>query len=131
MIKITFLFNWLGGHLLEMTHKVNSVEEGCKRMAESLNNGTALEKFKQMLIKQNVAERIAHELCYGDTTAVLPMAKLKVEIKSTTSGTLKLYVSKYRAFYIIILVYWENTSVIQLFKIINTLLLNTSKLGNI
>lgn len=69
-----------------MTHKVNSVEEGRKRMAESLNNGTALEKFKQMLIKQNVDERIADELCYGNTTAVLPMAKHKIEIKSITSG---------------------------------------------
>jgi len=69
-----------------MTHKVSSVNEGRKRMAESLNNGTALEKFKQMLIELRVDERIADELCYGNTTSVLPMAKYKIEIKSFTSG---------------------------------------------
>lgn len=69
-----------------MTHKVSSVNEGRKRMAESLNNGTALEKFKQMLIELRVDERIADELCYGNTTSVLPMAKFEIEIKSPTSG---------------------------------------------
>jgi len=55
-------------------------------MAESLNNGTALEKFKQMLIELRVDERIADELCYGNTISVLPMAKFEIEIKSPTSG---------------------------------------------
>ncbi|XP_022182874.1 thymidine phosphorylase-like isoform X2 [Myzus persicae] len=80
------LLELIGGHLLEMTHKVSSVNEGRKRMAESLNNGTALEKFKQMLIELRVDERIANELCYGNTTSVLPMAKYVIEIKSLTSG---------------------------------------------
>jgi len=69
-----------------MTHKVSSVNEGCKRMAESLNNRTALEKFKHMLIESRVDERIADELCYGSTTSVLPMAKYEIEIKALTSG---------------------------------------------
>ncbi|XP_060872238.1 thymidine phosphorylase-like [Metopolophium dirhodum] len=80
------LVELIGGHLLEMTHKVSSVNEGSKRMAESLNNGTALEKFKQMLIELRVDERIADELCYGSTTSVLPMAKYEIEIKALTSG---------------------------------------------
>lgn len=69
-----------------MTCKVNSVEEGRKRIANSLNDGTALEKFKQMLIKLNVEEKIANELCYGNTAAVLPMSTYEVEIKSSISG---------------------------------------------
>lgn len=69
-----------------MTHKVSSVNEGRKRMAESLTNGTALEKFKQMLIELKVNEKIADELCYGNTTAILPMAKYEIEIKPLTSG---------------------------------------------
>lgn len=70
-----------------MTRKVNSVEEGRKRIANSLNDGTALEKFKQMLIKLNVEENIANELCYGNTAAVLPMSTYEVEIKSSISGS--------------------------------------------
>ncbi|XP_060849257.1 thymidine phosphorylase-like isoform X1 [Rhopalosiphum padi] len=80
------LIELIGGHLLEMTHKVSSVNEGRKRMADSLTNGTALEKFKQMLIELRVNEWIANELCYGNTTAVLPMAKYEIEIKPLTSG---------------------------------------------
>ncbi|VVC39760.1 Pyrimidine-nucleoside phosphorylase, conserved site,Glycosyl transferase family 3, N-terminal [Cinara cedri] len=83
------LVETIGGHLLEMTHKVKSVKEGRNRIVKSLNDGTALEKFKQMLIKQKVDENIADELCYGNTAAVLPMAKYVIEIKSPTSGYVK------------------------------------------
>lgn len=69
-----------------MTRKVNSVEEGRRRIAKSLNDGTALEKFKRMLIKQKVDERTANELCYGDAAAVLPMAKYRVKLRSPASG---------------------------------------------
>lgn len=86
IIKLFFFYS-VGGHLLEMTQKVNSVDEGRLRIIESLKNGSALEKFKQMLIEQKVDEKIANELCYGNTTAVLPMAKHKIEIKSLTTGT--------------------------------------------
>lgn len=64
------------------------MEQGRARIVESLNNGTALEKFKQMLIKQNIDELLANELCYGDPTAVLPMSEHKIKIKSSDSGTL-------------------------------------------
>lgn len=70
-----------------MAQKVNSVDEGRLRIKKSLRNGTALEKFRQMLIKQRVDERIANELCYGNTTSVLPMAKHNIEIKSLFTGT--------------------------------------------
>jgi len=76
-----------GGHLLEMTRIVNSTEEGRQRVARSLNDGTALETFKRMLIRQRVDERTANELCYGDAAAVLPMAKYRVELRSPRSGT--------------------------------------------
>lgn len=69
-----------------MTGKATSVDEGCKLMAESLCNGTALEKFKQMLVTQKVDEKVANELCYGNTAAVLPDPKYTIEIKSQTSG---------------------------------------------
>lgn len=78
-----------------MAHKVKSVEEGRNRIAESLNNGTALEKFKRMLIEQKVDENVADALCYGnDTAAVLPMAKYEIEIDSPTSGNLVVHCGK-------------------------------------
>jgi len=76
-----------GGHLLEMTHKTNSVDEGRQRITETLNNGTALEKFKQMLIRQRVSEEVAQQLCYGDSAVVLPMAAHTIEIKSPVAGS--------------------------------------------
>lgn len=76
-----------GGHLLEMTQKTHSVDEGRKRIAKTLNDGTALKKFNQMLIEQRVEKQIADQLCYGDPVAVLPMAKHQIEIKSSVAGT--------------------------------------------
>lgn len=72
--------------MLEMTRKATSAEEGRRRVAGSLDDGTALEKFKQMLIRQCVDERTANELCYGDAAAVLPTAKYRVELRSPRSG---------------------------------------------
>lgn len=69
-----------------MTHKTKSVNEGRKCIVETLNNGTALEKFKKMLIRQRVSEEVAQQLCFGDSATVLPMAKHTVEIKSPVSG---------------------------------------------
>lgn len=70
-----------------MTHKTKTVDEGRKRVAETLNNGTALEKFKQMLIHQRVSKEVAQQLCYGDCAAVLPMAAHTIEIKSPVAGS--------------------------------------------
>ncbi|XP_050434287.1 thymidine phosphorylase-like [Adelges cooleyi] len=79
----------IGGHLLEMTKKVESVQKGREVIAKSLVDGSALQTFKNMLVRQGILESVAEELCYGDPKSVLPMAKYIKQFKSTTSGYVK------------------------------------------
>lgn len=47
--KLTLI---LGGHMLAMADKVRNPEEGETELAKLLNNGSALEKFKEMVVAQ-------------------------------------------------------------------------------
>ncbi|MGI5875681.1 MAG: thymidine phosphorylase [Dethiobacteria bacterium] len=47
--KLTLI---LGGHMLAMAGKVRNIEEGEAELAKLINNGMALEKFKEMVIAQ-------------------------------------------------------------------------------
>ena len=55
---------------------------------QSLTNGTALKKFQEMLLAQNVAPDIAEKLCNPDTNLweVLPIGKLKTELTADRDG---------------------------------------------
>ncbi|XP_050544156.1 thymidine phosphorylase-like [Daktulosphaira vitifoliae] len=79
----------IGSHLLQMTKKTDSLKQGRKIIADALNNGTGLQIFKKMLVVQGIYDSVAEELCYGDPTSILPMAKNIKEIKSLTAGYVK------------------------------------------
>ncbi|XP_029656109.1 thymidine phosphorylase [Octopus sinensis] len=57
-----------GAHLLLMMNKVESLEEGLKRMQGSINDGTALKKLQEMMVAQGVENTIAHQLCQSEDT---------------------------------------------------------------
>lgn len=43
----------LGAHMIKLAGKGNSIEENKKKMLENIQNGKALEKFKQLIQNQN------------------------------------------------------------------------------
>ncbi|XP_014780217.1 thymidine phosphorylase [Octopus bimaculoides] len=57
-----------GAHLLLMMKKVQSLEEGLKKIQVSINDGTALKKFQDMMVAQGVDNAIAHQLCQSEDT---------------------------------------------------------------
>lgn len=79
-----------GGYLLKSTGRASSIEEGAKLIDEKLRNGEALEKFRQMIMRQGVKESVATDLCNKKYDAVF---KKKSEftslLKPNRSGYLK------------------------------------------
>ena len=70
----------LGGHLLALVGKVRNPEEGQEELLRLLKNGTALEKFKQLVVSQGGDAR------YLENLSLLPRAKFVEAIKATKSG---------------------------------------------
>lgn len=66
------LVTTLGGIILEMKGRANTLKEGKETVLNILNSGEALEKFRLMLICQGVTKEIAMTLCQGDMCSVLP-----------------------------------------------------------
>lgn len=66
--------------------KADNTAQGRDMILETLKNGTALDRFKRMLINQNVMPDVAHELCYGNVESVLPRAKYSSLLVTSTSG---------------------------------------------
>ncbi|XP_075234938.1 thymidine phosphorylase-like isoform X2 [Lycorma delicatula] len=75
-----------GGSLLEMSGKADTLESGKKMIKEVLKNNKALECFYKMLIDQGVQEEICNNLCYGDKTKALKLAKYQTEILASKTG---------------------------------------------
>lgn len=67
---------------------MDSAEDGKKLIADSLDNGKALEKFCEMLTAQGVKPDLAQELCTpgSDPFSILPLASQKMELVSEKSG---------------------------------------------
>ena len=63
----------LGGRLVELTGR-GSAQHGAQLVARALADGSALAKFRQMLVCQGVSESDAHQLCHGDVWKVLDSA---------------------------------------------------------
>lgn len=82
-----------GGYLLQRVKKVNTMKEGQEVIMEKLNNGEALEKFRQMLIGQGVKESVANELCLKRNYNVVfeTKAKFLSTIRAKQSGKKKLF----------------------------------------
>ena len=81
-IEITAL---LGAHLLEMTGKASSVEEGDRMIRQSWTDGTAMTAFKEMLINHHVEPSVVESLC-NNPTSVLPQAKHQTSLTASQSG---------------------------------------------
>lgn len=75
-----------GGLLLLSSGLAKTKEEGNSKMAEVLDNGSALNKFKQMLINQGVERELAERLVAPNNENVLKPAKFKTKLVSERAG---------------------------------------------
>ncbi|XP_061176774.1 thymidine phosphorylase-like [Saccostrea echinata] len=78
----------LGGQLLFLSGNASSTDEGQMKLKETLINGGAARKFKEMIIAQGANPEEAEVLCTNgaDVWSVLPKAKFVTPIKSKYSG---------------------------------------------
>ena len=83
-----YVFNVTGGHLLVNAGQSTDVEEGRKRITESLENGTALEKFGAMLTAQGVSPHTVAELINSreDAATVLPKSRFNRHLICEKTG---------------------------------------------
>ena len=84
-----FVFIVIGGHLLVNAGQSSDVEEGRKRIIDSLENGTALEKFGAMLTAQGVSSNTVAELIRSreDAATVLPKSRFTRHLICEKTGT--------------------------------------------
>ena len=83
------MINFLsGGHLLHILKKTESVEDGSKLIADALDSGKALGKFREMLEAQGVQPDVAQKLCTpgADPFEVLPLASQTTELFAKKNG---------------------------------------------
>ena len=62
-----------------------SFEEGKREVSRVLHDGSALEKFHQMLMAQGVSPQDAKEMCYGQS--VMKVSRHQTEFKAEVGGT--------------------------------------------
>lgn len=84
LLKLSLIF--IGGKLLAMVGKEGSLEKGQDRIRTAISSGSALAKFKEMLIGQGTEVGVAHELCYGDIWKHLPKAEKVIRVLAPVSG---------------------------------------------
>lgn len=79
---------YTGGNLLASKGKADNPNEGYTMIKQSLTNGSALQKFKEMLIAQNVSPELAENLCdpKANLWEILPIEKLKTELQAPSDG---------------------------------------------
>ncbi|XP_061176775.1 thymidine phosphorylase-like [Saccostrea echinata] len=77
-----------GGQLLFLSGNASSTDEGQRKLKETLTNGEAARKFKEMIIAQGANPEKAEVLCTkgANVWSVLPKAKFVTPIKSKCSG---------------------------------------------
>ncbi|PIK55346.1 Thymidine phosphorylase [Apostichopus japonicus] len=82
----------LGSHLMAASGHVKSIEEGESKLKSVLDDGSALEKFKDMVIAQGVKPSLAQRLVDVDLTdidniwSVLDKSENVTDIKTTAGG---------------------------------------------
>lgn len=76
-----------GGLLLWSAGKAQTAQHGQEMIAQVLDDGSALECFKQMLIQQDVDAQLAADLCAGKP--VLARSKYVTPILSPSDGKKK------------------------------------------
>lgn len=76
----------LGAHMLFNVNAVSSVEKGMEQLKETIENGSALEKFAQFVKAQGGNEQAIYD------TSLLPEASLTEDVPSPTEGyVIKMY----------------------------------------
>ena len=81
-------FVFRGGQLLLNAGKVTTMEEGKTMLDEKLKDGSALQKFHDMLLAQGTAMEVADALCDADADifTILPRAENQTEIIALHTG---------------------------------------------
>lgn len=84
---IDCLVEALGGHLLELSGLAKSFEEGQQKIHKSISDGSALQKFKQMIIYHGVKPETAEDLCKDPLSALprVPSSQI-TPLKADKSG---------------------------------------------
>lgn len=77
---ITELVLALGSRMAVLGGKAQTIEEGREKLIEVMNNGAALEKFRQMIEAQGGNGAVV------DDPTLMPQAKYKIELPAQTSG---------------------------------------------
>lgn len=75
-----------GGHLLLINGKVETKEEGYNKILQTLTDGTALTKFREMMVAQGVSQETATGLCGDDSYSVLGKAQSLTPILADKDG---------------------------------------------
>lgn len=90
-VAIVELATKQGGQLVFDAKLSASPEEGAAKIAHALKDGSALEKFRQMLKSQGVASKVADDLCSKDQDVfeILPKATHTADVTSLESGYLR------------------------------------------
>ncbi|ODN06533.1 Thymidine phosphorylase [Orchesella cincta] len=75
-----------GGHLLFSTGKASSVNDGKSQILQVIKDGSALQKFQDMIVGQGVDNKVAQEICFGNIWKILPAAENILQITATSTG---------------------------------------------
>lgn len=75
------------GGLLLAHSGMEDAQAGEKLIMESLTNGEALRKFKEMIEFQGAQK--ADELCYGNDPSILPISQFSTTLKAAKKGIIK------------------------------------------
>ena len=70
----------LGGHMLVLGKKADSIDDAKKQLRDVIENGKALEKLKELVEKQG------GDVSFIEDKSKLPTAKHKIEVKSEKNG---------------------------------------------
>ena len=90
-----------------LSGNADSAEKGEAELKKTLNNGEAVKKFQEMIIKQGVDPNTAEALCAkgADMWSILPKSKFTTTIKSPLSGMPFLFFFKLFSYYLLIYPY--------------------------
>ncbi|CAF1199690.1 unnamed protein product [Adineta ricciae] len=86
-----------GGRLLLLTNKAQTIEQGREMIRDTFKNGSALQKFHDMIIGQGVSPSIAAQLISNDEKAVQSILKLS-DVTHQAISTQKGYVQSIASF---------------------------------
>lgn len=75
----------LAAHMIHIAGVAKTFEAAKKKALEVVANGKALEEFRKLIKSQGGDERVV------DDYSLLPMAKVKTEIKATKAGFIKMF----------------------------------------